>query len=115
ELQTLGLDVHVLSGDRPERAAEFSQLLGVPAEGGLLPEDKVERIDRLRARHGPVAMVGDGLNDATALAAADVGIAMGCGVDVSREAADFCLLGNDLSRIPWSISLARQTVRVIRQ
>jgi len=84
-------------------------------ECDLRPEQKVEQLLRIRDRAGVVAMVGDGINDAPALAASDVGIAMGCGADVSRDSAQVCLLSNDLSRIPWAICLARRTRSVIRQ
>jgi heavy metal translocating P-type ATPase len=112
--RTSGLDVAVLTGDHPRRGDVVSRQLGVPVAAGLLPDDKLETIQVTRQRIGPVAMVGDGVNDAPALAAADIGIAMGCGADVTRESADICLLGSDLRRLPWSIDLARRTVRVIR-
>jgi P-type E1-E2 ATPase len=115
DLQHMGFNLLVLSGDGQQRANKFARSIGIPVRGGLLPSDKVAAIDAARRRHSGVAMVGDGLNDAVALAAADVGIALACGCDVSREAADICLLGNDLSRIPWIIRLARKTVKVIRQ
>ena len=110
-----GLHATVLTGDLPARAAALGEDLGVQVEPKLLPDDKVAAIARIRAAWGPTVMVGDGINDAPALAAADVGMALGCGADVSRESADVCLLGNDLRRIAWSIELARRTVRVIRQ
>jgi heavy metal translocating P-type ATPase len=84
-------------------------------ECDLKPEQKVIRLKEIRDRCGSVAMVGDGINDAPALAASDVGIAMGCGADVSRDSAQVCLLSNDLDRIPWAIHLARRTTAVIRQ
>jgi heavy metal translocating P-type ATPase len=111
----LGLDLCVLSGDSSVCAQRLGIALVVPVEAGLLPEDKVAAVHRLRDRHRVVAMVGDGINDAPALAAADVGIVLGCGADVSRQSADVCLLANDLNRVPWAIGLARATVSTIRQ
>ncbi len=84
-------------------------------ECDLQPDQKVALLTEIRERCGAVAMVGDGINDAPALAISDVGIAMGCGADVSRDSAQVCLLSNDLSRIPWAIHLARRTRSVIRQ
>ncbi len=84
-------------------------------ECDLPPEQKVEMLQQIRKQHGAVAMVGDGINDAPALAVSDVGIAMGCGADVSRDSAQVCLLSNDVSRVPWAIDLAKRTRSVIRQ
>jgi heavy metal translocating P-type ATPase len=84
-------------------------------ECDLRPDQKVEMLRHIREQYGAVAMVGDGINDAPALAVSDVGIAMGCGTDVSRDSAQVCLLNNDVSRIPWAIDLAVRTRSVIRQ
>ncbi|MCA9075797.1 MAG: HAD-IC family P-type ATPase, partial [Planctomycetaceae bacterium] len=77
-------------------------------------EDKATAVAKL-SKSQPTAMIGDGINDAPALAAADVGIAMRSGSDVSRDSADVCLLSDDLCRVPWAIDHARRTVRIIRQ
>ncbi|HEU5433034.1 MAG TPA: HAD-IC family P-type ATPase, partial [Thermomicrobiales bacterium] len=111
----LGLRVAVLSGDAAARVERLGEEVGVPVAGELLPEEKVAAVRRLRKEQGRVAMVGDGINDAPVLAAADVGIAMGCGADVSRQAADVCLLSDDLRRVAWAVGLSRATVSTIRQ
>lgn len=113
KLKAVGCEAIVLTGDPWASADRLSQRFGIPVLTGLLPESKLTCVKEL-CGDGPVAMVGDGLNDAPSLAASDVGIAMGCGADVSRDAAGVCLLGNDLLRIPWAIELARRTVRTIR-
>ncbi|MFO1021849.1 MAG: cation-translocating P-type ATPase [Planctomycetales bacterium] len=114
EMQKLGLDQEILTGDRSSRLAAMVNHVGLPIRSELMPEEKLEAIRQARMKFGSVAMVGDGLNDAPALAAADVGIALGCGADVSRDSADICLLSSDLRLIPWSRELSRQTVRTIR-
>ena len=115
DLQSLGMGVVVLTGDRQSRAEYLARELGIPCEAELLPEDKLVAIERLHMDDKRVAMIGDGINDAPALAAADVGIALGCGADVSREAADVCLIRDDLATLPWAIELAQATQRTIRQ
>ena len=110
-----GFDVAVLTGDHQRRAERLAEELRVPVVAELLPEQKLAAIRDVHAQVGPVAMVGDGINDAPALAASDVGIALGCGTDVSRDSAAVCLLGNDLMRLTWAIEFARHAVRVMHR
>ena len=112
-LHQLGLAIHVLTGDSRAAAAALAKRLNVTALAELLPTDKVAEIAQAEA-NGPIAMIGDGLNDAPALARASVGVALGCGADVTREAADVSLLGVDLQQIPWLLALARRTHRTIQ-
>jgi cation transport ATPase len=113
--RALHLDLAVLTGDRAVRARHWQSVLRVPVFGELLPDQKLALIHQAHDQFGSVAMVGDGLNDAPALAAADIGIALGCGADVTRDSADVCLLPNNLTLVPWSIDWARHTVRTIRK
>ncbi|MEA2523959.1 MAG: Zn2+/Cd2+-exporting ATPase [Thermomicrobiales bacterium] len=106
----------MLTGDNRVIAARIATLAGVrDVRAELLPHDKAAAIADLQ-RTGPVAMVGDGVNDAPALAAAEVGIAMGvAGSDVAIEAADVALMGDDLAQLPVAVRLARRTLTIIRQ
>jgi heavy metal translocating P-type ATPase len=115
QLQELGIEVSVLTGDHGQRGAVLARELGVSVAAELLPEDKVAKLQELRRAGRIVAMVGDGINDGPALAASDVGIALGCGADVARDSAGVCLLNNDLARLPWAIALARRAVWVVRE
>lgn len=114
ELKAAGVHTAVLTGDHAARGAALAGQLGTKVTAELLPQDKVRHIKASRRSQGAVAMVGDGLNDAPALSAADVGIAMGCGADLTRESARVCLAGNDLASIPWLLRLARRTVWTIK-
>jgi len=109
--------VAMLTGDNPETAAVVGAQAGIDdVRAGLLPAQKVAAVAELRDRYGAVAMVGDGVNDAPALAAATLGIAMGAaGADAALETADIALMGDDLSAVPDTIRLARRTTRVIWQ
>ncbi|MCE9631404.1 MAG: cadmium-translocating P-type ATPase [Planctomycetia bacterium] len=109
-LARAGGEVWLLSGDREPRARAVAAALGMECRAALLPEEKLAFV---QSRPG-VVMVGDGINDAPALAAADVGVALGCGADVSRWTAAICLLRDDLADLPWLAALARRTNRTIR-
>jgi P-type E1-E2 ATPase len=103
----------MLTGDRQPRGSALAHELKLDYRASLLPEEKLAAIGSLK-NAGSVIMVGDGINDAPALATADVGIALGSGADISRHAAAVCLLTDDLLRLPWLIRLARQTEHTIR-
>jgi Cd2+/Zn2+-exporting ATPase len=105
----------MLTGDNAATARTIATKVGVSdVRAGLLPEDKVDALRELLATYGTVAMVGDGVNDAPALATATVGIAMGAGTAQALETADVALMGNDLAKLPYAISLARRAVNIIR-
>jgi Cu+-exporting ATPase len=117
-LMAQGLEVWLISGDRAPVAEAVGAAIGVAPERILAevrPEQKAARIAALQASGKRVAMVGDGINDAPALAAADVGIAIGTGADVAVEASDLTLLGDDVRAVPAAIGLSRATMRTIRQ
>lgn len=107
----------MLTGDTAQNGKAVASLLGIDEEHSeLLPGDKLTAIHNLRTHHGKVAMVGDGINDAPALAAADVGIAMGgAGSQMAVEAADIALMADDIAMLPYAISLSRKTRRIIIQ
>ena len=115
-LHALGVRTMMLSGDRPEVAAAVASACGVDeCHSGMLPADKAEEVSRMQAAGHTVAMVGDGINDAPALARANVGIAMGGGTDIARETADVTLMRDDLASIGTALQLSHSTMRTIRQ
>lgn len=115
-LRAQGLAVAILSGDTAATVRVLASSLGIDdATGELMPEGKVAAIAALKQRYGSVAMVGDGVNDAPALAFADVGIAMGAaGSDTAIESADIALMADDLSKVPYALRLSRSAVRNIK-
>ncbi|MFZ4749888.1 MAG: heavy metal translocating P-type ATPase [Phycisphaerales bacterium] len=116
-LASLGCEVVMLTGDNAATARAISQEVGIArVEAGLMPEQKIGFVRELVARDGTAGMVGDGVNDAPALAAATVGIAMGHGgTDVALEAADVALMSDDLTRLAFAVDLGRATRTMIRQ
>ena len=118
QLRAIGIETLVmLTGDNERVAANVAPQVGVTDfRAGLLPENKVEALKSLMDKHGQVAMIGDGVNDAPALANATVGIAMGAGgTDVALETADVALMADDLSKLPFAVALSRQAKSIIRQ
>ena len=118
ELESAGLEVWLVTGDGARVARSVALAVGIPADRVLaevLPAGKAEAVAAIQARGLRVAMVGDGINDAPALARADVGIAIGTGADVAMEASDVTLVGGDPRAVATAIRLSRQTRRVIRQ
>ncbi|WP_312478188.1 heavy metal translocating P-type ATPase [Stutzerimonas nitrititolerans] len=115
-LHQLGLKVAMITGDNAHTAQAIARQLGIDeVVAEVLPEGKVEAVRRLKATHGQIAFVGDGINDAPALAAADVGLAIGTGTDVAVESADVVLMSGNLQGVPNAIALSKATLGNIRQ
>lgn len=115
-LQKEGIEVYMMSGDKDEAARYWAEKAGIRHyRSKVLPQDKEDMVKKLQAEGRHVAMVGDGINDTQALAAADVSIAMGKGTDIAMDVAQVTLMGTDLRRIPDAIKLSRSTVSMIKQ
>jgi len=117
ELKKMGMRTVMITGDNERTAKAIAKRIGIEEyRAELLPEDKVKIVQKLSASHGHVAMVGDGVNDAPALASANVGIAMGAiGSDVSLETADIALMQDDLSKLPYLVKLSEKTLKIVRE
>ncbi|MCZ0069351.1 heavy metal translocating P-type ATPase [Bacillus sonorensis] len=116
ELNSLGIQTAMLTGDQPETAAAIAEEAGLKiVVSECLPDSKVKEAEQLKRTNGTIVMVGDGINDAPALAAADVGVAMGEGTDVALETADIVLMKNDLTGLTKMIRLSRKMNRIIKQ
>ena len=114
-MKALGLKTYMFTGDARAASEQMSRDLGIDeVEAGLLPKHKLARVEALAKAHR-VAMIGDGVNDAPALVAATVGVAMGSGTDVAQESADIVLIGSDLLKFVSTVRLARRTRGIIMQ
>lgn len=116
EMQEMGLELYMLTGDNKATAAAVAKKAGITNyKAELLPQDKADYIKDLQNKGRIVAMVGDGINDSTALATADVSIAMGTGSDIAMDVAKMTIISSDLTKIPQAIRLSKSTVRTIKQ
>ncbi len=115
-LKKLGMEIYMLTGDNINVANSIAKEIGIEnVIAEVLPENKAQEIEKLKNKGKIVAMVGDGINDAPALATADIGFAMGAGTDVAIETGDIVILNDDLNAIPKAIKLSRQTMKKIKQ
>jgi Cu+-exporting ATPase len=115
-MKEMGIEVMMITGDSPQTARNIAAQAGIDTVvAGVMPGDKAEEIRKLRSSGRTVIMVGDGINDAPALATADVGIAIGSGTDVAIEAADVVLIKNDLHDVVRTLRLSNSTIRNIKQ
>ncbi|KFM98768.1 copper-translocating P-type ATPase [Bacillus clarus] len=116
KMKAAGIDVYMVTGDNERTASAIAKQVGIEqVYAEVLPEQKANIVEQLQKQGKRVAMVGDGINDAPALAKADIGMAIGTGADVAIEAADVTLVGGDLSHIPQAIDLSQKTMKNIRQ
>lgn len=116
ELKNMGLEIYMITGDNERTAYAIAKDVGIQnVIADVLPEDKAEKIEKIKLEGKTVGMVGDGINDAPALAIADIGFAIGSGTDVAIEAADITLMKGDLTDVANSIKLSRKTMRTIKQ